>query len=74
MIVFFAKSAFEFWAVIFEPYRPFLNFAFTVVLGETLLPKGAYRPWDHFRFFGKTLPLRVKSWFFGISLISIFSL
>ena len=33
----------------------FSNFAFSVVFGETLLPKGAYRPWDHFRFFGKTL-------------------
>ena len=33
----------------------FPNFAFSVVLGEILLPKGACRPWDHFRFFGKTL-------------------
>ena len=31
------------------------NFAFSVVFGETLLPKGAYRPQDHFRFFGKAL-------------------
>ena len=31
----------------------FPNFAFSAVLGETLLPKGAYRPWDHFRFFIK---------------------
>ena len=51
------KSAFEFWVAIFETYRFFFvsNFAFSVVSGETLLPKGAYRPWDHFRFFGKTL-------------------
>ena len=31
----------------------FLNFAFSVVLGETLLPKGAYRPWDLFSFLVK---------------------
>ena len=33
----------------------FSNFAFSVDFGRTLVPKGAYRPWDHFRFFGKTL-------------------
>ena len=37
------------------------NFAFSFVFGGTLLPKGAYRPWDHFRFFGKTLLCIVNS-------------
>ena len=50
------KSAFEFWVAIFETYTLFFsNFAFTVVLGETILPKGAYRPWNHFSFFGETV-------------------
>ena len=53
---FLGKSAFEFWVANFETHRPFFSsFAFSVVFGETLLPKGAYRPWDHFRVFGKTL-------------------
>ena len=36
---------------------PFFSsrFSFSVVSGETLLPKGAYRPWNHFSFLGKTL-------------------
>ena len=51
---FFEKSYFEFQAAIFETYRPFFsNLAFSVVFGETLLPKCAYRPWDHFRFLVK---------------------
>ena len=39
--------AFEFRAAVLHKYRPFSNFVFFVVCGETLLPKGAYRPWDH---------------------------
>ena len=41
----------------------FLNFSFFRVFGKTLIPKGAYRPWDHFRFlvkndFGDKLPVK----------------
>ena len=56
----------------------FPNFAFRVVLGETLLPKCAYRHWDHFRFLVKKVKIhsksQVKLWFLGISLISVFTL
>ena len=34
----------------FVGYTPLGNCAFRRVLSETLLPKCAYRPWDHFKF------------------------
>ena len=49
------KSAFEFGLRFLSHIGLFSNFAFSVVFGETLLPKGAYRPWDHFSLVGKTL-------------------
>ena len=29
--------------------KPFSDWAVFVVLGKMLIPKGAYRPWNHFR-------------------------
>ena len=31
-----------------------MNFVFPFELGETFIPKGAYRPWDHLRFGGQS--------------------
>ena len=51
-------------------------FAFLVVLGETLIPEGAYRPWEHLICFIQNVKLAiefpVKSWFLGVSLIFAF--
>ena len=42
----FDKSAFEIWAAAFKISGPFPNYVFAVVVGETLVPKVVYRPWD----------------------------
>ena len=49
----FCNSALEFGAAVRKIYILFPNFVFSFVLGETLLPKYAYRPWDHFSVFVK---------------------
>ena len=42
------KPIFEFKAAVYATYRIcLLNFVLVVVLGETLIAKRVYRPWDH---------------------------
>ena len=45
----------SFGLLFFRHIGLFPNFAFSVVFGKTLLPKGAYRLWDFFCVLGKTL-------------------
>ena len=55
MCTFWTNQPLSFGLLFLRHLGLFPNFAFSVVFGETLLPKGVYRPWDHFRFLGKTL-------------------
>ena len=53
MFVFGTNQPLSFELLFLRHIGLFPNFVFSVVVGETLLPKGAYRPWDHFMFLVK---------------------
>ena len=48
------KSAFDFGLTLLAHIIVFPNFTFSVVFGDTLIAKGAYRTWEHFKFWVET--------------------
>ena len=73
----FIDQSFKLWGAIFETQKPFSNFVSYVVFGETLIPKGAHRPWNHFLIVSASAKLAykllVKSCFIlGDSFIQVF--
>ena len=65
------------WNAILEKHL-LLNLSFSLVFGETPLPKRVYRPWEQFPVFCQKMmnhgKSQVESWFGFVSLILIFSL
>ena len=70
------EFAFDFPSTVFCEIHPCSNFALSAILGETLLPKGAYEPWGHFQGYREVKHITINHifCFLGISLSFVSSL